>query len=122
MASITLQVDASTNLTATYNFYRKNPEDLTFSKTPINASPVPVINGTVTFVDNTVLDGHIYDYVSTDIQNGVESAFSNEVISVAVPFPLSPASVNMGAAASFLVLGGSAVTNTGPTSATCASY
>ena len=115
MASITLQVDAGTNLAATFNFYRKNPTDASFGKTPINAAPIPVVGGLVEFTDSTVLAGHVYDYVSTDIQNGVESGFSNEVISVIVPFPPSPSAIPLGAASSFLVLGGSAVTNTGPT-------
>lgn len=67
------------------------------------------------FYDSTVVPGQSYVYEITSVLNGVESTDSVEISTPAVPFPATPAPLNLTAAASFGVLAGSTVTNTGAT-------
>jgi fibronectin type 3 domain-containing protein len=83
-----------------------------------NESNVPyasVIAPTTTFTDTNVFQGKVYSYEITAVVSGVESADSNQVLSPAVPFPPTPATLNIDGAASFEVLAASTVTNTGAT-------
>jgi hypothetical protein len=67
------------------------------------------------FYDSTVVPGQAYVYEITTVLNGVESKDSVEVFTPAVPFAPTPAPLTMSALASFGVLAGSTVTNTGAT-------
>lgn len=81
---------------------------------PGNESTVPYasVNApNTTFVDTQVFAGRVYSYEITSVINGVQSADSNGVLSAPVPFPPDPSPIEMGAASSFEILAGSAVTN-----------
>jgi hypothetical protein len=69
------------------------------------------------FVDGGVLPGQVYSYEITALSGGVESADSLGILSPAVPFPATPPAVFLGSMGSFAVLAGSAVTNTGTSTA-----
>jgi Ice-binding-like len=107
---VTLSWDASADPGVQYNIYRGNSED-NESNIPLNSAPL----STNTFSDTTVLPGHIYFYEVTSIISGIESVDSLELKIPAVPFDPTPEIINLGRAAGFGVLAGSAVTNTGPT-------
>lgn len=82
---------------------------------PINVNLVT----TSSYTDNTVVAGHIYSYAVSAVYNGVESLNSIDIVSQPVPFPASPQVIELGAAASFMVLAGSTVTNVPGTDTTC---
>src|ERR1700676_3459044 len=110
-SEITISWNASTGVDG-YNVYR--------GTAPGNESNVPYNTSLVTttsFVDNAVYPGKVYSYEITAVAGGVESTDSIGVLSIPVPFPPSPAVVNLGTAVSFEVLAGSTITNTGATSA-----
>jgi hypothetical protein len=69
------------------------------------------------FTDSGIFPGKIYSYEVQTVVGAQVSVDSLEIISAAVPFPPSPASISLGRAASFEVLAGSTVTNTGTTTA-----
>jgi hypothetical protein len=93
-----------------YNIYRGTARG--------NESPTP-INGTLvlttSYTDTTVLPGLVYVYEVTAVKNGVESPDSIEVVAPPVPFPAVPTPPALTGLASFAVLAGTTVTNTGTT-------
>lgn len=89
-----------------YNVYRGTAHG-NESHVPINPT---LVTGT-SFTDTSVFPGQVYSYAVTAVSGGIESAESIDIVSAPVPFPTSPAPLDLGAAASFGVLGGSTVTN-----------
>lgn len=80
-----------------------------------NESAIPYATAVVaSYVDTNVFQGKVYSYEVTAVINGIESTDSNQILSAPVPFPLSPATLNVDGAASFEILAGSTITNTGP--------
>ena len=69
------------------------------------------------FIDNAVNSGSTYSYEITAVIAGIESTDSLQILAPMVPFPPSPVALNLGLASSFEILAGSAVTNTGTTTA-----
>ena len=85
-----------------------------------NESHIPYNTSLVTtsfFEDDAVFAGKSYSYSVTSVINGVESSGSLDILSPPVPFPPAPFDVDLGLASSFIILAGSAITNTGPTDA-----
>jgi hypothetical protein len=103
---ITISWNASPPPISGYNI-RRGTAAGNESATPLNA--VPIVG--TSYTDNTVFAGQIYSYEITAVFNGVESAESLGVLSVPVPFNISPLALDFGAAASFGILAGSTVTN-----------
>src|SRR6204780_4080023 len=106
---ITLQWNPNPLPVSGYNVYRSNSSGTEVGP-PLNGSAP--IQGT-SFVDTVILTGKVYYYKITAVLNGVESPDSAEVVSLSVPFPPSPAPIDMGLASSFGVLAATAITNTG---------
>jgi hypothetical protein len=82
-----------------------------------NEAPIPYASTvTPTFTDTNVFAGKVYSYEVTAVVGGQESLDSLQVLSPAVPFPVSPASLEgvLDGAGSFEILAGSTVTNSGP--------
>ena len=108
---VTIMWDANSAPVSGYNVYRGTTAD--------NESNVPLNGGTLvttnTYTDNTVFAGVTYFYEITAVLNGIESEDSVEVRTAPVPFPPTPARIELGTANSFGVLAGSTVTNTGTT-------
>src|ERR1700676_1065399 len=69
-----------------------------------------VIAPSTSFVDTNVFQGKVYSYEVSSVVNGVESVESLQVLSAPVPFPPTPAPINIDGAASFEILAGSTVT------------
>jgi hypothetical protein len=83
------------------------------------AAVVEVASGSVKprpyFTDTAVIPGKVYSYLIKSSVGGIESTSSIEILSPPVPFAPTPPFVDVGVAASFEVLAGSTVTNTGAT-------
>lgn len=103
---------SSTTPGVLFNFYQKNPSDATYGNVPLNAAPQGP-----DFLVTGLLQGHVYDFTSKDVDpvTGLISERSNEVVSVDIPFPPTPVAPDMRDVDGFLVLAGSTITNTGPT-------
>jgi hypothetical protein len=78
--TVTLNWTASTTPNVNYNVYRSGVSGGPYTK--LTASPV----NAVTYTDGTVFAGQTYYYVTTAINTGGESAYSNQA-TAAVPFP-----------------------------------
>jgi fibronectin type 3 domain-containing protein len=74
---VSLQWNPSTTAGSQYFVYRRRKAVATFTK--LNTTPIAV----ETYTDTTVTAGHTYIYQVTAVENGLESAPSNEV-SVAI--------------------------------------
>jgi hypothetical protein len=110
---IVLQWTPSVTPVSGYNVYR--------GTLPGNEGPLP-INGPVLvtgtqYTDLGVYPGKVYSYEITSVVGGIESADSIGVLSASVPFGPTPATPFMGGLDGFVVLGATAVTNTGTTNA-----
>ena len=79
--TVTLTWTASTSTVSGYNVYRSTVSGSPYTR--INA----ILDAATNYVDNTVLPGQTYYYVTTAVgTSGVESAYSNQ-ITTAVPEP-----------------------------------
>ena len=122
--------DALAGVNAVITGFTHGPNNGTFMIVASTATSITVVNSFSVvevagasalpypyFTDAGVLPGHVYSYEVTAIASGIESLDSVGILAPAVPFPATPAPVLFAGASTFEILAGSAVTNTGTTTA-----
>jgi len=113
MSQVTLVWNANADPNVSYSVFRGTSSNAE-GPLSLNASPLVFAPGVQpTFTDPTVVIGNIYFYRVAAFKSGLESPFSNEVVTIRIPFAAGAPNLPLGRASGFGVLAATTITNTG---------